>query len=59
MVARAEMQKLENCNYVVELAKKCDFVTIGLQGSDIRQGHLEIWTKNSIELLFHFLVVSF
>ena len=39
MVARAEMQKLENCNYVVELAKQCDFVTIGLQGSDIRQGH--------------------
>jgi len=38
MVARAEMQKLENCNYVVELAKQCDFVTIGLQGSDIREG---------------------
>ena len=29
---------LENCNYVIELAKEMDFVIVGMQGNDIRQG---------------------
>lgn len=41
MAALANLEKLENCNYVVELAKdpKIDFVVIGLQGQDIREGN--------------------
>ena len=36
MDAKAELQKLENCNYVVELAQECELVIVGLQGNDIR-----------------------
>jgi len=32
---RANMQKLENCNYCVELAKQMKFSVVGIQGADI------------------------
>lgn len=37
--ARATMQKLENCNYAVELGKECGFHLVGIGGSDIREGN--------------------
>jgi plastin-3 len=37
--ARATMQKLENCNYAVELGKECKFHLVGIDGNDIREGN--------------------
>lgn len=37
--ARATMQKLENCNYAVELGKECKFHLVGIDGNDLREGN--------------------
>jgi len=39
LFAKSEMQKLENCNYVEEVAKKYKLDMVGSQGDDIRKGN--------------------
>lgn len=39
LYAKLEMQKLENCNYVEELAKQYKLDVVGSQGDDIRKGN--------------------
>ena len=56
MAPLAEMEKLENCNYVVDLAKICDFVVVGMQGNDIRQRIFFFMLQSSeFDLLFSYL----
>lgn len=35
----AQMKKLENCNYAVELARKMNFSVVGIAGSDLNEGN--------------------
>lgn len=33
------MEKLENCNYAVELGKQLGFILVGIAGTDISDGN--------------------
>ena len=57
MAPLAEMEKLENCNYVVDLAKQCDFVVVGMQGNDIRQIFFFMLHSSEISSIKCFCVV--
>jgi len=43
------MEKLENCNYTVELGKQLKFSLVGIAGQDINEGNatltLGIWSS--------------
>ena len=39
MDAKKSVQVLCNCNYAVELGKKMNFVLVGIDGNDIREGN--------------------
>ena len=39
MEAKATAQVLLNCNYAVELGKKMNFVLVGIDGNDIKNGN--------------------
>ena len=39
MGAKAQLQILGNCNYAVELGKKMNFVLVGIDGNDIKEGN--------------------
>ena len=39
MEAKKNVQVLCNCNYAVELGKKMNFVLVGIDGNDIREGN--------------------
>lgn len=36
---RAFMQKIENCNYAVDLGKRCKFSLVGIEGKDLNDGN--------------------
>jgi len=51
--AKAKMEKLENCNYAVELAKKhFNFSVVGIDGNDIREGKPMMVLSTSKALTF-------
>ena len=39
MDAKRHVQVLGNCNYAVELGKKMNFVLVGIDGNDLREGN--------------------
>ena len=39
IVAKKQIQILENCNYAVELGRKVNFVLVNIDGNDIMTGN--------------------
>ncbi|KAK2190670.1 hypothetical protein NP493_70g00021 [Ridgeia piscesae] len=39
---RIMMEKIENCNYAVELGKKCKFSLVGIDGKDLYDGNMTL-----------------
>jgi hypothetical protein len=51
------MEKLENCNYAVELGKQLKFSLVGIAGKDISDGNptLTLGKLNEIQWLIVFI----
>ena len=48
------MEKLENCNYAVELGKQLKFSLVGIAGKDISDGNPTLTLGNLLTTLFFF-----
>ena len=44
------MEKLENCNYAVELGKQLKFSLVGIAGQDLNDGNATLTLGNSFRL---------
>lgn len=48
------MEKLENCNYAVELGKQLKFSLVGIAGKDISDGNPTLTLGNLLTTFFFF-----
>jgi len=46
------MEKLENCNYAVELGKQLGFKLVGIAGQDLNDGNTTLTLGNFLVNLF-------
>ena len=51
------MEKLENCNYAVELGKQLKFSLVGIAGKDISDGNPTLTLGNLLTTFFFFLTI--
>lgn len=57
------MEKLENCNYAVELGKQLKFSLVGIAGKDISDGNPTLTLGNFLDIhecqMLSFVIVNF